>query len=197
MRYSVVTERCQAQCNTVHWITTLQTSQRRKHVATQGLQAWSCTRTQHFGVPVTRSIAPRIRHMSSVRRSHRTVSTLAARTRDAAWPASAAAGPGPGPNPWSVFPHKAPGLWVFAHGTGFKVIERAWWPGFWEAFLSWSQTRYRSVRALTATIAATRMFISAVDLAINIAASTPRLAARCCQRSWRESIEGNSAPPAP
>jgi hypothetical protein len=42
------------------------------------------------------------------------------------------------------------------------------------------------VRALTATIAATRAFISAVDLAINIEESTPRLAARCCQRLWRE-----------
>jgi hypothetical protein len=32
-----------------------------------------------------------------------------------------------------------------------------------------------------------------VDLAINIAESTPRLVARRCQRSWRESIGGNSA----
>jgi hypothetical protein len=34
--------------------------------------------------------------------------------------------------------------------------------------------QFGSVRALTATIAAARMFISAVDLAINIAQSTPR-----------------------
>lgn len=137
----------------------------------------------------------------------------------------------------------------FAHATGLKVIERAWWLEFWEAFLELepdaipveflppratvlSDTRFPwmqfgSVRALTATIAATRMFISAdtgpmhlasstavptvalfcasdpalygplkpVDLAINIAESTPRLVAQRCQRLWRESFEGNSARP--
>ncbi|MDB6009115.1 MAG: hypothetical protein JWL65_1365 [Gammaproteobacteria bacterium] len=87
--------------------------------------------------------------------------------------------------------------------------------------------QFGSVRALTATIAATRMFISAdtgpmhlassmavptvalfcasdpvlygplkpVDLAINIAESTPRLVAQRCQRLRRESIEGDSALP--
>jgi ADP-heptose:LPS heptosyltransferase len=139
----------------------------------------------------------------------------------------------------------------FAHATGLKVIERAWWLEFWEAFLElepdaipveflppltaapsdarFPSMQFGSVRALTATIAATRMFISAdtgpmhlasstavptvalfcasdpvlygplkpVDLAINIAESTPRLVAQRCQRLWRESIDGNSAPPDP
>jgi heptosyltransferase-3 len=137
----------------------------------------------------------------------------------------------------------------FAHATGLKVIERAWWLQFWEAFLElepdaipveflppraaspsdarFPSMQFGSVRALTATIAATRMFISAdtgpmhlasstavptvalfcasdpvlygplkpVDLAINIAESTPRQVAQRCQRLWRESIEGNSALP--
>lgn len=131
----------------------------------------------------------------------------------------------------------------FAHATGLKVIDRAWWHAFWEAFLElepdtipveflppqadarneagFPSLHFGSLRALTGAIAATRMFISPdtgpmhlasstavptvalfcasnpvlygplkpVDLAINIAESTPRLVAQRCQRLWRECAE--------
>jgi hypothetical protein len=135
----------------------------------------------------------------------------------------------------------------FAHATGLKVIERAWWLEFWAAFLElepdaipieflpseghapidarYPSAHFGSLRELTAAIAATRMFISAdtgpmhlasstavptvalfcasdpalygplksVDLAINIAHSTPRLVAERCHQSWRESIRLEAA----
>jgi ADP-heptose:LPS heptosyltransferase len=128
----------------------------------------------------------------------------------------------------------------FTHATGLKVIDRAWWSAFWDAFLElepdaipveflppqadaldeagFPSLHFGSLRALTGAIAATRMFISAdtgpmhlasstavptvglfcasnpvlygplkpVDLAINIAESTPSLVAQRCQRLWRE-----------
>jgi ADP-heptose:LPS heptosyltransferase len=130
----------------------------------------------------------------------------------------------------------------FAHATGLKVIEREWWLEFWAAFLElepdampveflppfaksldderFPSLHFDSVRALTAAMASTQVFISAdtgpmhlasstevptvalfcasdpalygplkpVDLAINIATTTPRLVAQRCQRLWRESL---------
>jgi hypothetical protein len=83
----------------------------------------------------------------------------------------------------------------FAHATGFKVIERAWWLEFWEAFLElepdaipveflppkaaatdvarYPTLHFGSLRALTAAIAATRMFISADTGPMHLASSTP------------------------
>jgi heptosyltransferase III len=82
----------------------------------------------------------------------------------------------------------------FAHATGLKIIERAWWLAFWEAFLElepeaipieflpplartpsdarFPSIRFGSPRALTAAIAATRMFISADTGPMHLASST-------------------------
>jgi heptosyltransferase-3 len=83
----------------------------------------------------------------------------------------------------------------FAHATGSKVIERIWWQEFWTAFLELEpdaipveflptptsiavNPRFPSIhcpspRALTAAIAATRMFISADTGPMHLASSTP------------------------
>ncbi len=82
----------------------------------------------------------------------------------------------------------------FAHGTGSKPLERAWWLAFWKAFLelepnaipveflpSASATptderlaslHFPSVRELTAAIATTRMFISADTGPMHLASAT-------------------------
>jgi heptosyltransferase III len=91
----------------------------------------------------------------------------------------------------------------FAHATGLKIIERAWWLAFWDAFLELepevipveflpplasapSDARFPSIhfgspRALTAAIAATRMFISADTGPMHLASSTavPTVALFC------------------
>jgi ADP-heptose:LPS heptosyltransferase len=82
----------------------------------------------------------------------------------------------------------------FAHATGLKVIERAWWGEFWEAFRELEpdvipveflppqadasgdarhpSLSFDSLRALTAAIAATRMFISADTGPMHLASAT-------------------------
>lgn len=82
----------------------------------------------------------------------------------------------------------------FAHGTGSKPLERAWWVAFWKAFLELEPTavpveflpgpatapiderltalHLKSVRDLTAAIAATRMFISADTGPMHLASAT-------------------------
>ena len=91
----------------------------------------------------------------------------------------------------------------FAHATGLKLIERAWWLEFWEAFLElepdaipveflppdvdalsdahYPSLHFDSLRALTAAIAATRMFISADTGPMHLASSTavPTVALFC------------------
>jgi hypothetical protein len=63
-------------------------------------------------------------------------------------------------------------------------------------FLSWSRTQYRSNSCHPLFCASDPVLygpLKPMDLAINIAESTPRLVAQRCRRSWRESIGGNSA----
>ena len=82
----------------------------------------------------------------------------------------------------------------FAHGTGSKPLERAWWVAFWKAFLELEPTavpveflpnstavptderfatlHLKSVRDVTAAIAATRMFISADTGPMHLASAT-------------------------
>jgi heptosyltransferase-3 len=91
----------------------------------------------------------------------------------------------------------------FAHATGLKVIERAWWLEFWKAFLElepdavpveflpsatgsptdakYPTVHFGSLRALTAAISATRMFISADTGPMHLASSTavPTVALFC------------------
>ena len=188
MRYNVVTERCQAQRNTVHWITTLQTSHRGTHVATQELRVWpthahqtlrsACYYVPHrVSQPSARAntiAAPLSKSRSA---SHRALSrcVTAAVIRDCC-----SAGSCPG---WSVrVPPRlrAPGLWFFCsrHGArGHCASALAGASG--RRFLSWSQTRNRSILP---------------PLAINIAERAPRLVARRCQRLWQESIAEQRAP---
>jgi heptosyltransferase-3 len=88
-----------------------------------------------------------------------------------------------------------PTFGFFAHGTGSKPLERAWWVAFWAAFLELEPTavpieflpspttaptddRYaaihlKSVRDVTAAIATTRMFISADTGPMHLASATP------------------------
>jgi hypothetical protein len=83
----------------------------------------------------------------------------------------------------------------FAHAAGLKAVERAWWEEFWRAFLEldpatipleflpspaksvldarFASIRCPSPRAMTAAIAATRMFISADTGPMHLASSTP------------------------
>jgi heptosyltransferase III len=83
----------------------------------------------------------------------------------------------------------------FAHGSGSKPLERAWWVAFWKAFLElepeaapveflpspttaptddrYTALHLKSVRDLTAAIAATRMFISADTGPMHLASATP------------------------
>ena len=83
----------------------------------------------------------------------------------------------------------------FAHATGTKTIERAWWLAFWEAFLElepeavpleflptpqtpptdsrFATLHFPSTRALTAAMAATHVFISADTGPMHLASSTP------------------------
>ncbi len=91
----------------------------------------------------------------------------------------------------------------FAHATGLKVIERAWWLEFWRAFLelepdaipleflpsptgspsdsNYPTVHFASLRELTAAISATRMFISADTGPMHLASSTvvPTVALFC------------------
>jgi hypothetical protein len=82
----------------------------------------------------------------------------------------------------------------FAHATGLKIIERAWWLEFWQAFLELQpdaipveflptplsnplDVRFASMhcpspRGLTAAISATRLFISADTGPMHLASST-------------------------
>jgi heptosyltransferase III len=96
------------------------------------------------------------------------------------------------------FPSHAPSARVFgffAHAAGLKAVERTWWVEFWRAFLeldpaaipleflpsppkSVLDARFASMhcpspRAMTAAIAATRMFISADTGPMHLASSTP------------------------
>jgi heptosyltransferase III len=83
----------------------------------------------------------------------------------------------------------------FAHATGLKTVERAWWMEFWRAFLEldpdvipleflpsststlidarFASMYCPSLRELTAAIAATHMFISADTGPMHLASSTP------------------------
>jgi ADP-heptose:LPS heptosyltransferase len=83
----------------------------------------------------------------------------------------------------------------FAHGTGSKPLERAWWVAFWKAFLELEPTaipveflpspsttptderlaslHFPSVRDLTAAISTTRMFVSADTGPMHLASATP------------------------
>ncbi len=83
----------------------------------------------------------------------------------------------------------------FAHGTGSKPLERAWWLAFWKAFLELEPTalpveflpspstaptdarhtslHFPSTRELTAAIATTRLFISADTGPMHLASATP------------------------
>jgi hypothetical protein len=83
----------------------------------------------------------------------------------------------------------------FAHAAGIKIIDRAWWLAFWEAFstlepdaipvefLSLSSgtcidprfpsLSFKSPRAFAAAIAATRMFIAPDTGPMHLASSTP------------------------
>jgi hypothetical protein len=83
----------------------------------------------------------------------------------------------------------------FAHAAGLKAVERAWWTEFWHAFLElhpeaipleflpsppkplldarFASMHCPSPRAMTAAIAATRMFISADTGPMHLASSTP------------------------
>jgi hypothetical protein len=83
----------------------------------------------------------------------------------------------------------------FAHGTGSKPLERAWWVAFWKAFLELEPTatpveflpgpaaiptaerlaslHFPSVRELTAAISTTRMFVSADTGPMHLASATP------------------------
>jgi ADP-heptose:LPS heptosyltransferase len=83
----------------------------------------------------------------------------------------------------------------FAHATGFKALDRAYWTAFWDAFLELepdaipveflpgpaaapTDTRFATLhvpsqRALTAAIAATRLFISADAGPMHLASTTP------------------------
>ena len=83
----------------------------------------------------------------------------------------------------------------FAHATGFKTVGRAFWIAFWDAFLELepdvipveflpgpatppTDSRFASLhvpsqRALTAAVAATRMFISADAGPMHLASTTP------------------------
>jgi hypothetical protein len=83
----------------------------------------------------------------------------------------------------------------FAHGTGSKPLERAWWVAFWKAFLELEPSaipveflpsptstptdprlaslHFPSVRELTAAISTTRMFISADTGPMHLASATP------------------------
>lgn len=82
----------------------------------------------------------------------------------------------------------------FAHGTGSKPLEKAWWIAFWKAFLELEPTaapveflpgpssvptdghfaalHLKSVRELTAAISTTRMFISADTGPMHLASAT-------------------------
>jgi heptosyltransferase III len=82
----------------------------------------------------------------------------------------------------------------FAHATGLKVIEREWWLEFWKAFLELEpdavpveflpspegspcdpghpSVHFSSLRALTAAISASRMFICADTGPMHLASST-------------------------
>ncbi len=82
----------------------------------------------------------------------------------------------------------------FAHATASKTIERSWWLAFWEAFLElepdavpleflptpratptdsrFPTLHFPSTRALTAAMAATRVFISADTGPMHLASST-------------------------
>jgi ADP-heptose:LPS heptosyltransferase len=83
----------------------------------------------------------------------------------------------------------------FAHGTGSKPLEKAWWVAFWKAFLElepravpveflpgpstkltderFAALHVKSVRDLTAAIATTRMFVSADTGPMHLASATP------------------------
>lgn len=83
----------------------------------------------------------------------------------------------------------------FAHGTGSKPLERAWWLAFWKAFLELepaalpveflpgpstaptdarhASLHFPSTRELTAAIATTRLFISADTGPMHLASATP------------------------
>jgi heptosyltransferase-3 len=83
----------------------------------------------------------------------------------------------------------------FAHATGSKTLEKAWWQAFWKAFLELepeavpveflpsptsapTEARFASLnlpstRDLTAAIATTRMFISADTGPMHLASATP------------------------
>jgi heptosyltransferase III len=83
----------------------------------------------------------------------------------------------------------------FAHGTGSKPLERAWWVAFWKAFLElepnavpveflpkpsatptderFATLHVKSVRDLTAAIATTRLFVSADTGPMHLASATP------------------------
>ena len=83
----------------------------------------------------------------------------------------------------------------FAHGTGSKPLEKAWWVAFWKAFLElepnavpieflprpsaaptderFATLHIKSVRDLTAAIATTRMFVSADTGPMHLASATP------------------------
>jgi Glycosyltransferase family 9 (heptosyltransferase) len=83
----------------------------------------------------------------------------------------------------------------FAHGTGSKPLERAWWQAFWKAFLELepaavpveflpspsaaptdarlTSLHFPSARDLTAAIATTRMFVSADTGPMHLASATP------------------------
>jgi len=88
-----------------------------------------------------------------------------------------------------------PTFGFFAHGTGSKPVTRAWWVAFWNAFLElepaavpveflpspttpptddrYTALHLKSVRDVTAAIAATRMFISADTGPMHLASATP------------------------
>jgi ADP-heptose:LPS heptosyltransferase len=83
----------------------------------------------------------------------------------------------------------------FAHATGFKTVDRAYWAAFWEAFLElepdaipveflpgaataptdsrFATLNIPSQRGLTAAVAATRLFISADAGPMHLASTTP------------------------
>jgi len=83
----------------------------------------------------------------------------------------------------------------FAHGTGAKPLEKAWWVAFWKIFLElepnavpveflpgpaaapiderFAALHIESVRDLTAAIATTRMFVSADTGPMHLASATP------------------------
>ncbi len=157
--------------------------------------------------------------------------------------ASAVAGMAAPGTPWTAGPAEttARAFGFFAHATGLKELEPVYWRAFWDAFLELqpdaipveilptpssaptdsraATVHFPSPRALTAAMAAMRLFISAdtgpmhlasstdtptvglfrasdptlygplkpCDLALDATRYSPRAAAECCRRIWRES----------